>query len=103
TVSLSPANTSTYNVTGTASATGCFASVTFVLKVEQCAGFAHIENDDLVSFYPNPGRGIFSLTITAGMKISVFSETGQLVYADRLEQGMHTLNLESLNKGLYFM
>lgn len=61
------------------------------------------DNVNLLSMYPNPNHGQFSLNLPEeDCEIEVFNYLGQKVYSQQA-QGLTMLNLEGLNDGMYFI
>ena len=60
-----------------------------------------------LSVYPNPSNGNFTLSIEdynhSNFKINVIDVTGKLVYNQQINSPQTSINLEKLNKGIYFM
>lgn len=54
-----------------------------------------------ISIYPNPGNGICNIEVNRETKISVSNAVGQIVYEDKILPGISTIDLTSLEKGLY--
>ena len=56
-----------------------------------------------IVLFPNPNKGQFSISLPEeDCDIVIFSSTGQQVFSQQAK-GMTTLNLESLNSGMYFI
>ena len=56
------------------------------------------------ALYPNPNNGTFSIDLSEeNSTIEVYNSLGQLVYRQENANGLTTLNLEGLNKGMYFV
>ena len=59
---------------------------------------------DGIVLYPNPNHGQFSINLSEeDCETSVFNSMGQQVYQQSNAKGLTTLNLESLNNGMYFV
>jgi hypothetical protein len=73
-------------------------------------GSVEIMSDPELNIYPNPGNGVFNLSVsnyTKGkMNISLYSSIGQLVYNQDIEiqnEFNTILNLQHLSKGIYHL
>ena len=56
-----------------------------------------------VRFYPNPGNGLYTLTLPEQAEIKIVSLTGAVVFDQRLSKGDHTLDLLNITDGVYLM
>lgn len=62
-------------------------------------------NDNTISIYPNPVGDVLNISYTADVPATahIFSTTGQLVKTLTLTGGVNTINVSSLNSGMYHL
>ncbi len=61
-----------------------------------------IENN--ISVYPNPGRGVFTISSTIGTSgLQVLNSAGQLVHQQTINDGRTQADLSALAKGIYML
>jgi hypothetical protein len=56
-----------------------------------------------IHFYPNPGKGLYTLTLPEQAQIKIVSLTGAVVFDQQLLKGDHTLDLLDITNGVYIM
>ncbi len=99
-ISVSPPNTTTYSVTGTAANT-CSSNAVFTINVEACLGLEKQNiNTVLFSVYPNPSSGPLQIKtgpLNAG-RLSIVNALGQIVYSEAVNNELTEVNL---SKGIY--
>lgn len=94
-------HTITYTYTDSA---GCSASDSTWVIVASCTGINEVNSlDKLVNFYPNPFNESLSINIGVNgpVTITIFNTMGQNVGSWKMEQGMHTIDTQSLPAGVY--
>lgn len=104
-VSVSPAITTVYTVTGT-DANGCYNSSTYTQSVSSCAGISSINNTKVpTTVYPNPFTDSFILTLDKNLysEIKVYDVVGALVYSSIIETDKTTIDLSDKPSGIYFI
>ncbi len=100
---VSPTLATTYSVVGTGPG-GCEASKTFLQRVSQCVGVEEKQAmDPSVRIYPNPTEGnIWIETPNTLSNLKIYSPLGVLLgRQDALEAGVHVLDLNAFEKGMY--
>ncbi len=105
TVNVSPTVTNnTYSVSGT-DANGCVNSSTIQIKINTCAGIDGItQASKLISVYPNPSNGAFTISSDAKLDLKLFNELGQELMQIKLsEQNDYHLSISNLANGIYFV
>jgi hypothetical protein len=98
-----PTITTTYTLTGT-DVNGCSKKVTVTQLVATCIG---IEEQNplagLLSIYPNPSKGEFTIQAAAPMNISIVNELGQLVRSFPIQESESAVHVTDLANGIYFI
>lgn len=93
-----------YTVAGTSSL-GCVNSASVVVKIGGCVSLGEIENDDVMSVYPNPSNGEFIIEVAkADVKLVIFNNLGQNVASyEFTDAAKHKINLSGLPVGVYYL
>jgi len=103
-VVVSPSVTTSYTVTGFASA-ACFNSSSITLSVSACTGLSELANQKLkVKLFPNPSAGALNLQVESEFEtgeLILFNSLGEKVYDQTLTNGKSFINAMDLGKGLY--
>lgn len=101
---VTPTVTTNYTVTGT-NAGGCATSDTITQFVSPCTGIAVMNNNssELISVYPNPSNGAFTIILPTESKIKITNLLGETVYAGNLPEGKHQIDLTEFASGLYLI
>ncbi len=102
-VTVSPANTTTYNVIGM-DANGCTNTAKIVQKVQVCGGIVENKKDAIHKIYPNPSNGIFTITVDNLLKNAQFlvsNALGQKVF-EQILYTEETILKPNLIRGVYF-
>ena len=98
---VSPTVTTTYTLTGTDN-NGCSKTVNVTQYVNACTGIAQIANvDELLSIYPNPSNGNFTIKAQTALAISIVNETGQLVKHLGVDENSNAVTISNLASGIY--
>jgi hypothetical protein len=99
-------STSVFTVTGT-DANGCSKSAVVTQLVATCIGIENLngnENSQLISVYPNPNNGHFSIESTVAMQVKVINNLGQVVKTINLsESTKQEINVSNLANGIYLL
>ena len=91
----------TYYVQGTDS-NGCMISDTINVEVSTCSGIDEALSNVKVSIYPNPTKGLVTLTSTEQMKeVELYNVLGEKVLDHETAATKLQLNIDHLNKGVY--
>jgi hypothetical protein len=56
-----------------------------------------------VRVYPNPGNGLYTITLPEQAQIKIVSLTGAVVFDQRISKGDHTLDLLNITNGVYMV
>ena len=103
TISITPSVSTIQNMTvvGTSSL-NCSGKATVIVNVQACNSIDEITTT-LLSVYPTPAHT--SLTVQSERKVDVklMNQLGQVVYSNEFQEGINTIDLSSLAKGLYFL
>jgi hypothetical protein len=98
-----PQVTTTYTLAGTDN-NGCSKTVQVTQLVATCIG---IEEQSplagLLSIYPNPSQGEFTIQAETDMNISILNELGQTVKTFSLSQKENKVQIHDLANGIYFI
>ena len=99
TTTISPANPQSLNNNY------CVDSVNINVCTSSVGIKQNVNNNYNVSIYPNPNNGIFNLQVSEheNMSVEVYSVIGQKVYAGTLQNNFQSLNISTLNDGVYFV
>lgn len=98
TVSLNPAATDTYVVTGTLN--GCSVTKSIVVVVKNCADVQHISRNGF-AVYPNPAIDKLAIEAVKAGTMKLINITGQVVLERNIEAGRNDINVSSLPAGVY--
>ena len=93
-----------FTVTGT-DANGCSSTGTVQVKISNCNSINELSSAaDVLSIYPNPNDGKFTLQSVDDIKLNLVNELGQLVRVIQLTAAnQHEVNITDLAKGIYFV
>ena len=94
-----------YNKDGSVSSgSDCAWIDNVVFPAAQVIAITQEVTSTIPALYPNPNNGNFSIDLPEeDCTIAVYNGLGQLVYRQENANGLTTLNLEGLNKGMYFV
>jgi hypothetical protein len=92
-------HTVTYSYTN---ASNCTSSASSIAIVSPCTGIEELEATRL-SIYPNPGTGIFKIHATTDLRLTVASQTGQVLSTVTIKAGDSTIDLSGFSAGIYFI
>ncbi len=82
---------------------GCTDTAQVLVRVSECPGFTE-NQQSLISVYPNPSAGVFTVKTGNDMVLQVLNEIGQLVRLLELTgQNQHQVQISGLPKGIYFI
>jgi hypothetical protein len=101
-VSFTPTVTLTYTVTGV-DTNGCADTASAEIVVNACLGLNEISSGLLISAYPNPCRGTFTLETKDAVLITVYTIAGEEVMNAKFNGGKHTIDLSRQAQGVYFL
>lgn len=103
TLTTSPANTSTFTVSGY-DVNGCFGTASITQSVVTCAEINEYTMKGGISVFPNPNQGEFIIRMTeiSSAKLTLSSITGQLVHTQTLTSGENKVKSNNLAPGVYY-
>jgi hypothetical protein len=96
--------TTNYTVTVT-DINGCQGTGTIGVKVNPCTGINEVEREeDVITVYPNPNSGIFTIQAKSDIQLLLINELGQAIKnLSFTEENQFQQNIEGLSSGIYFI
>jgi hypothetical protein len=83
---------------------GCIGTNSTVINVNACVGIAENSNAEAISVYPNPGSGLFNVTLNNGpAAVNVFDASGKLIGSYQYESGILQIDGSNWAAGIYTM
>ena len=103
-VVISPSVTTSYTVTGSG-ANGCKNTITITQSVSACAGInANQLSNTIISVYPNPSNGEFTISTDSDMNLSIINNLGQVVKEISINSSNnYNASVSNLANGIYFV
>lgn len=103
-ISVNPIATTVYSVGGI-DANGCASAISFTQSVSECTGIRETAAfNSIISVYPNPNNGSFTLNSEVNISISIINEIGHVVGGAQLsEDNQHKAYFSELSSGIYFV
>jgi hypothetical protein len=83
-----------------------FSSIVSNVASSDESGIAEISSADDIQIYPNPGNGVFTVTLKGNVNnadIEIVNSLGQIIYTDLLNSNKQTIDISAFSKGIYFM
>ncbi|MES2566150.1 MAG: M43 family zinc metalloprotease [Bacteroidota bacterium] len=100
----SAVNTTTYTVTGNDGT--CSSNNTIVLTVSSCTGLNNLLSTNDITLFPNPSKGMFTITNTSStdkFEVIITNTLGQMVIQESAENvNQMSLDLSKHSKGIYY-
>ncbi len=78
----------------------------FLVKIDDKleTGISENENDIDLTIYPNPGKGIFSISATAKiLQADVVNMLGEVIYSEKINSRQADIDLSAVARGVYFI
>lgn len=84
---------------------GCSSSDTKTISVSPCTGINSMTENSFVTVYPNPAKDVVQIMCnsTPNANFVLLDVSGRLIIGKTEFQGSHTLNMEKLSSGLYYL
>jgi hypothetical protein len=93
----------TYSVTGT-DANGCNAKAHVTVQGYFCTGINEVNAADaLLSVYPNPNAGTFSIKSDVALDLTIVNALGQTVKTVSIPESSKKVTIDGLSSGFYFI
>jgi hypothetical protein len=103
TISTAAAGNFNYGVTGT-DINGCKGTATILLLIKPCTGIDENSLENLVSIYPNPSNGEFTISSAGNMDLKLINELGQEIRIINLTRNNdYKVSVSNLANGIYFV
>ncbi|MCD6018063.1 MAG: hypothetical protein K0S53_1184 [Bacteroidetes bacterium] len=102
---VTPASQATYTVDGT-DVNGCMNNTTITQDVSLCTGIVSNSsvNSTVLSIYPNPNNGTFTVKSDTDMQLNLTNALGQLIQVIELNHSNnHQMMIDVLANGVYFI
>ena len=100
---VSPTTTTNYSISGI-DADGCFSNTVVTISVQECLNNPkNLINNNILSVYPNPNDGLFTLLTSQMIEVKIFNSLAQLVFKANLNEAINQFNLKDLPDGIYFI
>ena len=83
-----------------------YQGYTFDLKdwfPEANVGVEEVESNNHITVYPNPAEGQVNVTLNKSAEVTVYNIMGQVVMTVEGRMGINTLDISTLNSGIYFI
>lgn len=102
-VVVSPTINTTYTVVGS-NAAGCTNTRTVSITVSACTGINEAQvTNGIISIYPNPNNGEFTLTVPEQGQYSIINSIGQTVEIINVKEDSQTISVQGLADGIYYV
>ncbi len=101
---ITPTSNITYSVIGVDN-NNCHNSAAITVSVSECVGVAqNAKQNVILSVYPNPNNGEFTIQSENDLTVKVVNQLGQVVYSDVLNtENNKKTNISNLPVGLYYV
>jgi PKD repeat protein len=103
-ISVSPASTTIYTVSGNLTGCATQASQTTTVNVNVCTGITEIDNTS-VAVYPNPAKDLITITVNSSSighaTIEMYDAIGKLVIAEKVNNTDTGISLAGFANGMY--
>lgn len=104
-VVANPTTTTVYTITGSNGT--CNSNNSITLTVSACTGIDNLVNSEVISIYPNPNNGVFTISASAAIEslnITVMNALGQTVKTETIKNSNQTtIDMSMMSKGIYYL
>ena len=70
--------------------------------MDPCLALTDIRQE-LTRLYPNPVKDKLHIKVADDCEVTVYDALGKLVLNKKIESGGHTINLQTLSQGVYYL
>jgi hypothetical protein len=104
TTTINPTITNSYTVTGT-NTNGCSKTEIVTQNVSPCTGIEALifNSQSLISLYPNPNKGEFTIQTTTSAEAQIINILGQVILNLELIEGKNNISLDKDANGIYLV
>lgn len=81
-------------------ANGCTSSDSSDIVVDLCTGM-NTNPNELISIFPNPNRGTFTISTDKDAQLEIVNELGQIVFSKKINAGTSSVATSNLAHGVY--
>ncbi len=100
---ITPTVTTSYTVSGTA-INGCISTSQITQNVSECTGINQVSTQiALLSIYPNPNNGTFTILTNEVVTIALMNQLGQVLKTFTSSENKTAIPVSDLSNGLYFI
>lgn len=104
-VVANPTTTTIYTITGSNGT--CNKNNSITLTVSACTGIENLVNSEVISIYPNPNNGMFTISTSASIEslnITIMNALGQTVKTETIKNSNQTtIDMSMMSKGVYYL
>lgn len=102
-ITVTPSVTTVYTLTALDN-NNCEGSQQIVVLVNKCTGIEETNLESIISIFPNPNAGVFSIHATRDLELRLFNTLGQLVKTISIEAASaNSINVSELSNGVYLL
>lgn len=103
-ITVSPLSNTAYTVTGI-DANNCSKKASINITVSLCLGLneANLAQAQLVSVFPNPSNGEYTLEASEAADVKIYDLQGKLIKSFSFGQGVHKIDLSAFASGEYIL
>lgn len=92
----------THTLTGSNGNDNCIQTTTFVIAVDPCVGLTENSYSELLSLFPNPNNGKFTVKSNDTIHLSIYNNLGQNIWTGDLIKNTQT-DISGFAKGVYLV